>query len=405
MSQVKQKSEKRNRWQRLAEWCLLMSLMLVYAGDAPPMVNEAHYLVKAKNFWQPDWCPSDLFASSGKAHVLFYWMFGWPTKYFSLETSAWIGRFIGWAVLAAGLMRMVHVFTRDRYASLLVAMLWIAGIEYGNLAGEWVVGGIEGKVPAYGFVLAAIAELVRRKWNRVWVLLGIASAFHVLTGGWSVVAASFAWVVTELRQPDRRPFFTRWLVLGGVISLAGVVPAAQLMMGSNAADATEAAKIYSFFRIRHHLMPSNFLAWWYVRHSIVVAILVCFAVHRCGKGDNERRFLAFVGGAGLIAVGGLFIGSLAFLYPDGTAKLLRYYWFRLSDAMIPLGMAMMVTACFARRNEKLAGRCERIGGDFASAFRIRQHRSHAAASSPVGEQSTFGLGHGCGCDNAASCIE
>ena len=44
--------------ERLRPWCLEILLLLlvffVYAGDAAPMVNEAHYLSKAKNFWNPD---------------------------------------------------------------------------------------------------------------------------------------------------------------------------------------------------------------------------------------------------------------------------------------------------------------------------------------------------------------
>ncbi|MCG8652893.1 MAG: hypothetical protein MI861_23840, partial [Pirellulales bacterium] len=107
------------------------------------MVNEAHYLVKAKNFWQPEWCEQDLFVASGKAHTTFYALFGWPTRWFSLATTAWLGRLVGWLLLAVGLQRLCWVLCRQRYASLLVATIWIAGMEYGNLAGEWVVGGIE----------------------------------------------------------------------------------------------------------------------------------------------------------------------------------------------------------------------------------------------------------------------
>ena len=346
MSETEQASFQRNRLHWILEWLLLVSIMFIYAGDAPPMVNEAHYLVKAKNFWQPDWCAADLFASSGKAHVVFYAVFGWPAKYFSLETTAWIGRSVGWSILSVGLMRLSGAFFRDRFASLLLITIWIAAIEYGNLAGEWVIGGIEGKVPAYGLVLAAIAELAHRNWNRVWVLLGLASAFHVLTGGWSVIAAMFAWIICEWRKPDRHPLLTRWLFLGGTISLAGVVPAVQLMLGSSATEATEAAKIYSFFRIRHHLLPSDFLTWWYIRHGIVLAILIVFARSRIARSDKERRFLALVGGAGLIALIGLLIGTLAPFFPDTAARLLRYYWFRLSDAIIPLGMSMMVLMAF-----------------------------------------------------------
>ena len=90
------------RWRAVGETLLLLTLFFVYAGDPPPMVNEAHYLVKAKNFWQPDWCASDLFASSEKAHATYYTLFGWPTLFLSLETTAWLGRVVGWLVLAFG---------------------------------------------------------------------------------------------------------------------------------------------------------------------------------------------------------------------------------------------------------------------------------------------------------------
>ncbi len=82
---------------------LLVLLFFVYAGDRPPMVNESHYLVKAKNFWDPQWCASDMLASSSKAHVTFYVVFGWLTKFVSLEATAWIGRLVGWTMLAFGL--------------------------------------------------------------------------------------------------------------------------------------------------------------------------------------------------------------------------------------------------------------------------------------------------------------
>ena len=38
------------------------------------------------------------------------------------------------------------------------------------------------------------------QWSRVWLLLGAASAFHVLVGGWAVVAALVAWCITGDQQ-------------------------------------------------------------------------------------------------------------------------------------------------------------------------------------------------------------
>ena len=331
----------------------LLALFFVCVGDAAPMVNEAHYLVKAKNYWQPDWCARDLFAASGKAHLVFYGVFGWPTMFVSLGTTAWIGRLIGWTTLAIGLIRLSDACVGRRWASLAIAVLWMAGMEYGNLAGEWVIGGIEGKVPAYGLVLAAMGELVHRRWNRVWVLLGIASAFHVLTGGWSVIAAMMAWVIIESRAADRQPLLSWWLILGGGLSLAGVVPAVLLTQGSSPDESTAAAITYSYFRISHHLLPSAFLPWWYVRHALLLMILFIVGrrAWRCDANDRDsiarrqidRRLIAFVIGAVTIAAMGLLLGALPPLAPDLAARLLRYYWFRLSDAIVPLGMAVLVT--------------------------------------------------------------
>src|SRR5690606_2649179 len=132
-------------------------------------------LAKAKNYWQPEWLANAAFVASGKAHVTFYHLFGWLTLYFDLPTVAWIGRAVGWLMLAIGLWLLTRaLFPRDpacdkNYNSGLLALpiaaVWIAGLSYANLAGEWVVGGIEAKVPAYGLALAGLAMVTRGKWT------------------------------------------------------------------------------------------------------------------------------------------------------------------------------------------------------------------------------------------------
>ena len=152
----------------LVETVLLVGIFFAYAGEAPPDVNEAHYLIKAKNYWQPEWCQHDLLAASAKAHTTFYLTFGWLTMFLSLATTAWIGRLVGWTMLAVGLQRLSWTVLPRPYFSVVVAVVWIAGIEYCDLAGEWVVGGIEAKVPAYGLVLLGLSQLAQRRWDRVW---------------------------------------------------------------------------------------------------------------------------------------------------------------------------------------------------------------------------------------------
>lgn len=346
------------RWQVVVEVFLLVTLFFIYAGDMPPMVNEAHYLVKAKNFWQPDWCANDLFAASSKAHTTFYVLFGWLTQFTSFEVTAWVGRFTGWAMLALGLQQLTWNMVGRRYASLGVAAIWIAGIQYGNLAGEWVIGGIEAKVPAYGLILLALSNLIQRHWNRVWIYLGAASAFHVLSGGWSVIAAAIAWWFTERRQPDSKHFFTPSLFIGGAVALLGLVPAVWLTLGASSEDSAFAARIYSYYRIKHHLLPADFQLSWFIRHGVLIAWTAVVSVAFWKNDGLARRMGWFTVGAVAIAAAGLIVGTLPALMPDLAAKLLRYYWFRLADAVVPLMFALMsikLLESHGKPNQRIAG--------------------------------------------------
>src|SRR5690606_34744986 len=123
------------------------------------------------------------------AHQTFYWCFGWLTLLMPLPAVAWAGRLLTWTLLAAGWRRVSFLLVPKPLAAVLSAALFVGLLDRCNLAGEWVVGGVEAKGFAYAFVLFAIAEMLLGRWNRVWLLLGAASAWHVLVGGWSVVAA------------------------------------------------------------------------------------------------------------------------------------------------------------------------------------------------------------------------
>lgn len=339
----------------------LWLLMFIYAGDPAPAVNEAHYLVKAKNYWDASYCANDLFAASGKAHTTFYLTFGWLTRFVSLEATAWIGRAVGWLLLAVGLRACCRSTGLTTWASLAVLVLWVIGIERGNLAGEWVVGGIEGKVPAYGLALLGLSRVMRDDWRRAWICFGAASAFHVLTGGWSVIAASVAYVVMRIREPGRQqrvPLASMWkgLFIGGALSLFGLIPAIALTMDADPSESTLAARIYSYVRLRHHLLPGDFPWHWYARHAVLV-ISLFLTLRLPNRSLAIRRVQSFALGALLIAAAGLVVGCLPGIAPDLAAKLLRYYWFRLSDAVVPLALALVIVEqCSAQvtRNRVLA---------------------------------------------------
>src|SRR5579863_5060866 len=128
-----------------------------FARSPIPAPNEPHYLCKAKHYWEPSWCAGDFFLESSNAHLVFYETFGLLTRVLSLTTAAVIGRLIGLAILAAGWTAMIHSLIRGRWPPVWAAWVFLAVSAVGSLSGEWLVGGIESKVVAYGLLFGAVA--------------------------------------------------------------------------------------------------------------------------------------------------------------------------------------------------------------------------------------------------------
>ncbi len=343
-----------------AEVLLIFVLFFVLAGGAAPDVNEAHYLSKAKHYWNPEWCRGDLFLESADAHLVFYWTIGWLTCFFPLEAVAWIGRCVTWLLLAWSWRRLSVAVVPDRLWSLLTAALFAMLLRHSHMAGEWVIGGIEAKSFAFVFFFLGLEALVRNRWSRVWVLFGAASAFHVLVGGWSVIAAMMAWIVAK----GDRPSFVKMLpalALGGGLALAGLLPGLMLTSGVAADTVTAANEIYVHQRLAHHLLFHRILLQpitlefsylgaspitlpyshlFFVRHLACIGVAV--GLWRFVRpGDAASRLYRFAAAAIAIAGVGILLDQATMYHEALSAKLMRYYWFRLSDTMVPLSVALL----------------------------------------------------------------
>jgi hypothetical protein len=369
------------------EFAIIMAVFFIAGGAPAPHVNETHYLLKAKHYWDPSFCPGDAFLDSADAHVPFYWTVGWLTKFVSLEATAWIGRIAAWILIALGWMQLTRAITRVPWTAALTALVWIVLVDKCEFAGEWVVGGlrgkggVEGKCFAYAFVLFGLASLAAGRWRTMWIWFGAGAAMHVLVGAWAVLAGLGAWL-TEPR--NTRPTFASLLpglALGGLLSLAGLLPALAMDRNATPAQTDEAAQIYVFQRLPHHLAPASLPAEEFARRSIRFgALVIAFAAlaialnnstgqtaTRSGLGPRGgpaswedysnpaiARIMRF---AAMALVGncvGLSIELLLSDHPVAAARLLRYYWFRQADVIVPAAVAL-AAACVAmdlQRREK-----------------------------------------------------
>ena len=339
------------RWQALEVFFIFLVLFL-FVGSPPPDAGESHYLVKAKHYWNRDFCRGDLFLESPEAHLVFCWVFGWLTKFCSLDATAWILRVIAWLGFAFAWQRLSWAAAPQRFWSILSAGLMLALLRGCHMSRELIlVGGVEAKVFAYVLVLLGMGELARRRWNWAWAFMGAASAMHVIIGGWSGVALGVAWLVAA---KDRPPMVKMLPGLGValVLALEGLIPGLLLTWGQDAATVNTAHKIYVFERLPHHLVFHRFGNWYIARH---LALVAGWGVIAWWSWSNSARVQGMVLGAVLIAVIGIAIdqGLVAWATVSGTsqddyqtfaAPILRYYFFRLSDALVPMGVSLSVFA-------------------------------------------------------------
>jgi hypothetical protein len=318
----------------------LVWLVIILEGLQPvPAVNESHYLAKARHFWNPAWCPGDLFLDSGDVHWFFYATFGWLTCWFSLGAVAWIGRIVTWLLLGWSWYRLSQAVTTRWGMAPLSAGLFVLCNARLNMAGEWVVGGVESKGFAYALVWLALERMLRGRWRACWVLLGFASAFHVLIGGWTCLTVGCAWLWRAEGPPRLREILAAvGIVL--VLALPGLWPALTMNAGATAEVVDQAQQIYVYQRLPHHLVFQTFEPTLIARHLVPWGLwgMLCWLSRR----DSTLRPLKIaVWASGVIALLGVVISLVSMRWPSWGAALLRFYTFRTSDAMLPLGVALV----------------------------------------------------------------
>ena len=317
---------------------LVFAVFLAFAGRPVPDTNEAHYLTKAKHFWEPRWILGDQFLDSADSHVVFYSTFGALTKYVSLERAAWISRLAIWLLTAIGWRRLSQNFAPGFGWAALTAGAALALNTNLHMSGEWFVGGSEAKGVAYACVFWGLADITAGRWNRGFIALGIASAFHVLVGGWSVAASLFILLGDRNHRPAARHCL--WgLLAGGAIALAGVVPGLLLGRGVEPEAAAIANRVYVFERLSHHLWAVAFFTRFGARQLALWGVwgFICGASPAEGP---QRRLRWFTLASILVATAGLGISYASPQPTDWAAALLKFYWFRLADVAVAVAVSL-----------------------------------------------------------------
>ena len=373
-----------SRRQAILETLLIFAVFCLQGAWPVPEVNEPYYLGKAIHYWNPHWASSDWFLQTADTHAVFYFSVGWLALILTPTAFAWTLRLLTWALLAWSWQRLSRAVVPRAWASVLTATLFVFLLQHYNMAGEWVVGGAEAKGFSFVLVFLALEALVEGYWNRMWILLGVASAFHILVGGWAAVAAGAVWMVQATgtfrsgacagnSTAASMPRSGRSLFSGRASCLdraAGCVHPGLARSRAGAADESrrgpavvaQAHQIYVFERFPHHLDPAKFWADGFVLPFLLIVGLWLLLWPTASDSPGARRLRGFTAAAVVIALVGTAISLLGLYNRPLAAGWMRFYWFRLADVAVPLGLALLSVRWFvAAEDARGAGDRDRGG--------------------------------------------
>jgi len=151
--------------------------------------NEEAYFGLAKQFVNPNWIPdSFIYSSWPGTRTLYYLIAGPLLNMFSFAEVAFVSDlvllFIFSFIFSKLFKDQLHL---DNLYMLLFFQIFLFPIQ-SFFGGEWILGGFEPKVLSYIFVFTALIFLFKEKYYTVIGFLAIATYFHVLVAGYTLIA-------------------------------------------------------------------------------------------------------------------------------------------------------------------------------------------------------------------------
>ena len=204
-------------------------------------------------------------------------------------------------------------------------------------------------------MLWSIQALVRGRWNLALVLIGAATSLHVVVGGWAAVLTALVWLVL----PRDRTSLTS--ILPGIVGAFFIkhprfVLCLEVRLGRRFRNHLGGKPHSSGRAIAAPFAPDRVSNRICAAASVAVGmfVLLC-AITPTDSGG--RRFRAFVAAAMGLAGIGFALGWLVSIAPLTAASVLRFYWFRMSDILVPARCSDCCSSVFASAASRKAKTC------------------------------------------------
>jgi hypothetical protein len=309
--------------------------------------NEYDVLPYARQFIEKDWLLNDWFLNLKISYrYLFNLIFGPIISLLGFEYGTPVLRSLAYLFIAVSMHRFFRTLT-IRF-SLEVLILYYFLQHQSVVAGEWMVGGVETKAISYAFVLLSLSALLNKRYKISFAFSGLAFSFHALVGLYAVLCTIFALLLNgktyqfEIKEIIRKS----WLF--PLTGMFGIYTCLAQLLQRVEVDTIQVSDIYVRYRAPHHLLPNWGGIGWKI--EIIISAVLFLFLYVFGRTRKSRFIAAYA----LSSIGFFVIGIG--IYLTGYIHMLKYYWFRFADVMVPFVGASMVAMII----EKIASGCSPI---------------------------------------------
>lgn len=302
-----------------------------------PWNNEGVYLIASWKWWRPDFLANDwTYGLRWREHTLYDAAAGLVSLVLPMTAFAWVLRLVCWSAVYYALLRLARRLGLAPWVAAAAVLLWL-GAGQAIVGAEWVIGGVEAKVPAYAALFLALEQLLDRHDRAGGLLLGLTFSLHPAVGAGALMGVAAALLLIRAPLP-------RWLTVASWFVSAALPGLVTAMMVSHGIEPNTPATWALLVRaaLPWHLDPAFFPLPGDARLLAFACLLV--AITRLRPPRGEWRFLmGFVAGTGLLALAGL------------AARALHAYWvlqvypFRIFPLIVPLLLCFAVAAHLSRQ--------------------------------------------------------
>lgn len=213
--------------------------------------NEEEYFVFAKAFADPHWIAGALSIKDVPGtRIIFDTVVGWALGFASFEQVAAAGRTLCAVLFAFPLALLFRKLRLSHMEAVFLLTAFVVSHQsfFGN---EWIFRSFETKVISYVFVFYSIYYLIEENIRRSVIFAAAAIYFHVLVGGWYVLAL-FACLL--FRRTSLKEILTSALILAVLLMPLGFYLADKyLVHNPNVIDGVTVSWVYAYIRNPHHL--------------------------------------------------------------------------------------------------------------------------------------------------------